>query len=393
MRVIGVEVAKASVLCCVLEKDTDDPARGAKTYKPQRFQVTKEDLKSFVELGDLYVIEPTGVYSRIWFETLQAHGKDVRKVSPKRVTHLRRYSGVETKSDRYDAYFLALYGIRKHADPKAWLSPHAEELRDLVLQHRMLTKACTQSVNRIWRSLATEWPEACISRTGTKPKVARNYGDPKPPALWRLIAGEEVKAMARRKASLRDTVGLGLSDLTKVWAQQVVTLERQQYGNEQQIDALLQLPEFEAYHRVFDSFDFGPMTRATLLSRIYPFESFLHPDGRPIIEWVWTDNGRSRRHRSLGAFRLSLGMGTVVKQSGDSKEEKAGGPAYARATLFQHVKTKIVMTNGYNGPARHRAAHCRYYGDFPDSVPHRLAVLKTASRITKDLFKALLSSH
>jgi hypothetical protein len=375
-----------------LDHDPKDPAKGARTYKPQRFKVNRDDLESLSKLGDLFVIEPTGVYSRIWFDYLKDKGKDIRKVSPKRVTHLRRYCGVETKSDRYDAYFLALYGVRNVGDRYAWLEPHAEDLRELVLQHHMLTKATTSVVNRLWRSLSYEWPEVCRSRTGKKPTVSRDFGRDQPPALWRFIAGEPVRGVARRKNSLEATVGQGLSDLTKMWALQACDLERQQFGVEQQIDPLLQLPEFEWYHPIFDEFDFGVMTRAVLLSRIYPFERFLREDGRPIIEWVHTDNGRSRRHRSLGKFRLSLGMGTVVKQSGEKSEEKPGGPAYARSCLFRHVKAKVVMVPAVNSSRRYRARHCRYYADISPDVPHHLACMKVASKITKDLFKALLEA-
>ena len=175
-------------------------------------------------------------------------------------------------------------------------------------------------------------------------------------------------------------------------ALQVCDLERQQYGIEQQILQMLQLPEFEAYHKIFDSFDFGPMTRAVVLSRIYPFDRFLRPDGRPIVEWVYSASGkRTKRKRSLNRFRLALGMGTVVKQSGNAFEQVAGGASYARKALFCHVKTKIVMQGKY-AATPYRAAHCRFYAELGPDVPHRLAVMKTASKITTDLFKALLKA-
>lgn len=392
MRVVGIEVAKTSVICCVLTQETasNNPAKAARTYKPQKLTVSQESLDALAGLGDLFVIEPTGTYSRIWYEFLRKSGKDVRKVSPQRVTHLRRYFGVETKSDRYDAYFLALYGLNNADDRYAFLEPHAEELRELILQHHMLSKATTTNVNRLWRTLAYEWPEACVSRTGKKPYIGRRFGEARPPALLRFIAGEKVQGVARRQAALQASVGDGLSAASCLWARQACDLERQQYDIEQQISALLQLPEFESYHSVFDEFGFGPMTRSVLLSRIFPFQRFLDEQRQPIIEWVKGEAGRrSRRHRSLGKFRLSLGMGTVVKQSGNSRSEVPGGPAYARSALFQHVKVKIVMkTVGVTG--RYLAAHTLYYSNLDPAIPHRLAVLKTASKITKDLFKALL---
>ncbi|MDZ7969068.1 MAG: hypothetical protein RM368_29640 [Nostoc sp. DedSLP03] len=45
------------------------------------------------------------------------------------------------------------------------------------------------------------------------------------------------------------------------------------------------LAEFKPYMSVFDKFGFGLRVRSRLLTRIYPFESFLGVNGRPVIEY------------------------------------------------------------------------------------------------------------
>lgn len=392
MRVVGIEVAKTSILCCLLNEIPDDPVRFAKTYKPEIFKPDAQNLAKVAELGDLYVLEPTGVYSRIWLDYLKRQGKDVRLVSPKRITHLRRSYGVESKTDRYDAVFIALYGLMHSSDQSQFLGQYAEYLRDLVLTHRTLTKVASQNANRIWRNLAIEWPEACTNKNGGKPAYARKFLEPNPPGIYRFLAGESFQGSSKRANALSGTVGSGLSDLTQMFARHLVEIERAQFAIEEQISALLDCSEFEAYQRVFRLYGFGPMTRAVLLSRIHPIERFLDENNRPIVEYVKTSVGRSKRRVSLSSFKLSLGLGTVVSQSGNAFEEKPGGAAYARSALFLHCKTRIVMRSPSDPEAVRWIEHRRYYEDISSGVPHNRAVMKVCAKICKDLFRDLVSS-
>ncbi len=59
--------------------------------------------------------------------------------------------------------------------------------------------------------------------------------------------------------------------------------------------------------RVFDKFGFGLRVRSRLLTRIYPFESFLGINGKPVIEYEVREVKRTervgvarRRHRKNG---------------------------------------------------------------------------------------------
>jgi hypothetical protein len=305
---------------------------------------------------------------------------------------LRRSYGIESKTDHYDAAAIAMYGQLHHADLSQFLGEHAEQLRELVLTHLSLTKVAGQNINRIWRNLAIEWPEVCTNKNGGKPAYARKFLEPNAPGIFRFLAGHSYHGSGKREKQLANTIGTGLSDLTRMYARHVVDLEMAQFDIEQQLSALLDCSEFEVYQRVFDRYGFGPMTRATLLSRIHPVERFLDESNRPIVEYVHGRNGRSKRRRSLGSFKLSLGMGTVVSQSGNAYEEKPGGASYARTALYLHCKTKIVMRTPNNPAASRWLEHRRYYEQISPGMPHNRALMKLCSKIAKDLFSDLVTA-
>jgi len=393
--IIGVEVAKTSVLCCKLDSNSipSDMGGFARSYTPIPLLSGIDGLAKLLDLGDCYVLEPTGDYSRIWVDSLKANGKTVLRVNPKRVSALKEYAGISSKSDRYDAAFLAIYGAMNHQDPSAFLSEYAEELRHLTLQHQTLSRFATAQQNRAWQLLSHEWPEVCRSKSGKKPSQRRMWMDPNPPALWRFIAGEEVRGRTQRQARLNETIGSGLSDLSVALAAQLCELERQQYPLEERIDTLVAAPEFSPYHTVFDRFEFGPMTRAVVLSRIYPFNQFLGDDGKPVrvrIPSAKTEGRTHRRDKSLGAFRLALGNGTRLYQSGQISEQRAAGSKLGRNALYLHIKTKIVMPRGRVASPKLRQ-HLDLYQSMAD-VPHNLAIMRVASRIVKDLYRDLLAT-
>lgn len=394
--IIGVEVAKASILCCKLSSDSipSDMAEFARTYAPVPLFPGIDGLSKLLEMGDCYVIEPTGDYSRIWIDSLKANNKTVLRVNPKRVRALKEYSGITSKSDRYDAAFLALYGAMNHDNPSSFLNDHAEHLRDLTLRHQTLSRFATAQQNRLWQLLSHEWPEVCRTRGGKKPAQKREWLNESPPALWRFIAGEPVRTRRHRQARLDETIGSGLSDLSVALASQLCDLERQQFPLEEKIDALASAPEFAAYHAVFDRFEFGPMTRAVVLSRIYPFSQFLGDDGKPIkirLPSTKTEGRYHRRDKSLGAFRLALGNGTRLYQSGQISEQRAAGSKLGRSALYLHVKTKIVIPGGRLSQSPRLRQHYDYYCQLGE-MPHNQAVMKVASRIVKDLYRDLLAA-
>ncbi|MFQ4139618.1 IS110 family transposase [Nodosilinea sp. PGN35] len=395
-QIVGIEVGKTSIVCCCLKTEEIPPNYGqfARSYSPQTLLSNISGAQTLLELGDVFIIEPTGDYSKIWIDLLKANERCVLRVNPKRVRAMKEYHGIMSKTDRYDSAFLALYGAENFENPDAFLSDYAEDLREVLLQHVFISRMAGNHQRRLWQLLSREWPEACRSRSGSKPQQNREFLEATPPGLWRFIAGEEYSQAARRQRSLDETIGSGLSELSRTLAAQVCELERKQYAMEERISTLSAAPEFAPYHTVFDLFGFGPLTRASILSRVYPFQQFMGPDGKPIRLRVPSAKGDRlhRRNKSLGAFRLSLGNGTKTYQSGQLQTEKAAGPKYARVSLYLHVRSQVVLRGNSSGAApKYLRKHREFYQALPP-MPHTKAVSKVMSLVVKDLYRELLAS-
>lgn len=395
MKIVGVDVSKTSVTCCCVDSAAlpKDYRKFAASYTPIILSPDADGVQTILSLGDAFVIEPTGDYSAIWVDILKSNHRQVLRVNPQRVQALMKYHGVLSKSDRYDAAFLSLYGAENLDKPSAWLSDYAEDLREAVLQHGFLSRMTGNHQRRLWQLLSREWPEVCLSSGGKKPQQKRKWMAKEPPTLWNFIATGEGRYRKGWQAKLDSSIGCGLSDLSRALASQICELERKQYGQEVRICELLERPEFEPYHTVFGHFGLGENSRAAILSRIYPFEQFLGDDGKPIRAKVPSKSGRMhRRDRSLGAFRLSLGNGTTLYQSGQVKTEVAAGPRYARTALYLHVKMAVVIlrSRSMNVP-KYLQRHRDFYESLPP-MPHNQAVSKVVSRVVKDLYRELLVS-
>jgi len=396
--IVGVEVGKTSVVCCCLDvgQVPSDYREFARSYTPQQLLPNLSGLQTLLELGDTYIIEPTGDYSKIWIDSLRANEKQVLRVNPKRVKALKEYHGVFSKTDRYDGAFLALYGAENLNNPTAFLSDYAEDLRELVLKRDFLGRMAGNHQRRLWQLLSREWPECCRNAQGKKPAQNRAFLNPEPGGLWRFIADEDYPRRILRERSYQASIGCGLSELSRTLATQICELERKQYGLELEIVELLKSPQFDRYHKILDLFGFGDVTRAAILNRIYPFERFLGPDGKPIRTKAPSKNNRlHRRDKSLNAFRLSLGNGTKVYQSGQLQLKKAAGPKYARTALYLHIRTRVViqggLTKGQSNLPKYLILYRKLYQDLPP-MPINKAISKIQSKCVKDLYRELLSS-
>ncbi|MGP1383267.1 MAG: IS110 family transposase [Thainema sp.] len=393
--ICGLDVGKTSVSMCLLDEVPNDLKRFAQRHKTESIQIDRSGIDYLLSLdADCYALEPTGRYSRPWIDQLRGANKIVRLIPTHRIGKYRGYKGLNNKSDRYDPVCIAAYTLENFSDESAFIDLYAEDLREMLLSRHSLSRLCTSTTNRLWAQLATEWPEVCRTASGRKPQNPRWYLYPDPPNLWRFIAGEDVRGQKVRSQKLSESIGTGLSDATTWLASQVCDLHRQMYRQELVIDEMLNADRFRLYQEVFDDFGFSPKIRAVLLSRIFPFEKFLGSDGKPIVEYVYSDSSRrknkkTKRRRSEAAFKLSLGMGMVQSQSGNKSEWTAGGASYARTALWQHVKVLVVVQSSRLTDQKYLAAHRAYYRQLDKKLPGNKRVMMTASRVSRDLFKAL----
>lgn len=162
--------------------------------------------------------------------------------------------------------------------------------------------------------------------------------------------------------SIAHHYGIDIDPITKCHARWLAEISLEESRIEHQVIELLKREEFSPYIEVFEMFGFGLRTSARLLTRCYPFESFLLPDckewidreyrevkkldksynkGTVEVEFSPGDVKVTKKNRSRDAFKMRLGQGTILESSGDGWIEKSSGSAICRESIYLHVLTKI----------------------------------------------------
>jgi hypothetical protein len=346
IRVAGCDCGKDNLHICILEEVPKNLKTFARSYKPLKIKANAEGMAQFLALEvDLYVLEPTGSYSYIWIQNLQRAGRKFRLVSSRRVRHYCEYKGLINKADRPDAAAISAYTLENLEDDQGFLKTERLKIRELYLQINSTTRSKNPVNNRLGQRVGFEFPEGLKRFEET----TREWLDPNPPAIYRFLAGETLNGghSTKREDALKNTIGCGLSDHTRALAKQLCEFEKIEYALELELNQELSKPDYDPYRRVFKQFQIPPRIEAAILSRIYPFEDFLR-DGKPFKEYVrggdsHRRSGMTKRDRTEGEFKLSLGMGKILHQSGGTTEWKAGGAKYARTALWLYVKVMIVI--------------------------------------------------
>lgn len=345
LKIAGCDCGKNSLYVCVIDEIPSDLKRFVRSYKPTIYQANAADMEEFISLDvDLYVLEPTGSYSYIWIDNLKKAGKAFRLVSPRRVRHFCEYQGVTNKADKPDAAAIAAYTYENFSNPTAFLGLERLRIRELYLQASATTRNKNPVENRLGQRLAHEFPEY----VKTYEQSFRGFLESVPHPL-RFLAGEELTdnyAKSREKLLVK-TIGSGLSNHSQALARQLCEFERIGLAIDEELHAEMSRVEFEKYHKVFDPYQIPPRVKAAILSRIYPFEDFLK-DGKPIKEYIHGEksrrkSGMTKRDRSEGAFKLSLGIGQERHQSGGKDSFRQSGAKYSRTAIWQYIKTVVVI--------------------------------------------------
>ena len=327
-------------------------------------------------------MEPTGNhYSRLWASILKKLEIKILWVGH---VELRRYHGgknLPNKSDPADALAMAAYGH----DPDhrletgelnlRYLLMHRpepiDELRDLCQQLEHLNRVQSPIANYGRQLLSWQFPEVAHTKSvSSKPGLL--------PPLWGWLAKRYSSISPPRKTrldnlykkSIAHEYGITIDPILELHADWMCDISLYEQRLEARISEMLSLTEFSAYMSVFNKFGFGLRVRSRLLTRIYHFESFLGVNGRPVIEYevrevkrterdrvpraggdrknsettvrrLAGDTKRIKRNRSRDTFKMRLGMGTVLEQSGDGLVEKSSGSSLCRISLWQYVLTGI----------------------------------------------------
>lgn len=358
----GLDCGKQSVHACPMNEKPENLKRFAETYRAKIYGSNLTDLQKLADLAQIYFIEPTGVYYRVFVEYLERAGKLVLLVPSRRVRSYCEHHGLFNKTDRIDPAGIVAYGIENIRDPRAFIQIHSQKLREVCGQMRTLQKQKQGVQSLLGQRLCMEVPEW----VKVHEESDRDWLDPKPPALWRYISGEKVHNQKRRDGDLVSTTGQGLSDNSRRLARQLVSFEQWEYDLEQELAQILRSPEFEPYHDCFNRLLVPNKIRANLLTVIYPFERFL-VDGKPeILTVIGTRSQRksqlTKRNKSLDSFKIYNGLGTVLSESGTTRERVAGGSAFIRSQWWQLVKTTVVIRRptsfeGYLGKLKQEHGH------------------------------------
>jgi len=393
MQIIGLDISKASVSCCLITEKVSDARQFYYNYNFQKFAATVTGISELLTLignaaNTIAIMEPTGVnYQILWGTQLARAGVEVRLVGHKELRSFREHHlGLPDKDDDADALALAIYGWDYLESPRRFVQMRSHtivEIRRLVLRLAHLNRVQSPIINRARQDLAWQFPEVALVRS-------LRSGE-KVPLLWGWLCGQ--RQSVKYDLMLERSIGLGITDELRRHAARICDIQREEMVLEFELSKLVGEPQFLPYRKVFARFGFGRRVEALLLSQIFPFENYLAADGKPDIK---IRKGRrsgkpTKRHLSLRRFCKALGYAPSQESSGDLQKSKiVGGSDLCRKALWQWIFTRIE-------PQR-----CRLNNDIGDRLdqiineekasgrPVRLVRSRVAAKAVKLLFKELV---
>lgn len=354
-RIIAFDAGENGGVACVFNAEPprsyEARRRAFVKTKFHNLETNKEGFKKLLKLApNVFVVEPTGMhYIRPWLDLCWENNVEVRLVHNSELeTYRRNGCGWEEKDDPHDAFALGCYYYDYCKEPSRFIAikdPETYQLRDTILRLNALAKDCTTRRNRITSYLAQYFPEQKdrISNCGAK-------GNPPPFYAW--IADRSDCSKRERTAldkRYRESVAFnpeGFPYFLQRQADQLCEMEIDQFVLLQELEQLLDHPRYRRYHASFDKLGMGKRIRATLLSQFYPFETFLTPDGKEIVDRIRYPNGKRTKHYiGRNRFMACLGMGCKSRSSGkkDGKVKKTGS-ALCKNVLWLWVFSRIEVS-------------------------------------------------
>lgn len=135
--IIGIDIAKDKHDLAILHEDG--------TFKTWSIKGDENSLhKCAAQLADkgvgIVVLEATGGYEMPFMLALDEVGLKLARVNPMRVREFAKSIGQNSKTDREDAYLLALYGERARPEATAVPDEKQRQLKSLCLRRRQLVE-------------------------------------------------------------------------------------------------------------------------------------------------------------------------------------------------------------------------------------------------------------
>jgi hypothetical protein len=392
VRVLGLDISKSSVACCLLLEKPTEPRQFYFDCNFYHFDANASGISALLALKpNVAVCEPTGInYQRLWGTHLAWAGVMVYLVGHAELKAYRKHLGfLDNKDDDADALALACYWFDNHQSLRRFIQLRdypITRIRQLVLRLAHLNRVQSPIINRLRQDLAWQFPEVALVKS-QRHSLSENL-----PLLWAWLAGE--KEALKYEQMLESSVGLGITDAVRLHAQRICHLQREEIAIDRELMHLIDAPEFIPYRKVFARFGFGLRVQSILISQIYPLSNYLDKSGKPeVLIRKGRKSGKPTKHRlSLRRFMKALGVAPGKDASGDRDLDRVGGSDLCRLALWQWVFTRIE-------PRRSRPANeiGKRLGEIIDAEkstgrPIKLVRTRVAARAVRLLFKELIQA-
>ena len=388
-----MDISKGVATCVMLEEVPPDLQQfsRSKEFVWWHIKPNRADLEAIATLEpDLICFEPSGgKYERAFQNFFEERNIPFLKVPGRRLKTFRDDNRL-SKNDHFDGLALAAYGHLKQGEPGAFIPPtppQIQELRRLILQRVSLNRIRTGHYNRVRLQLAGEFPEAMefsLEATWGRPipgivRWLNGETTGRGPSRWEGDYNGCTRRRGGKKVEIPPTCGTGISEYTRLIAQQLYQVETAIATIEKQVETELNRPESKPYVDAMREMEFTTPIIATWLTRIYPFEKFLAPDGSERKSKKLSDRGRLvTRNHSLAQFKAALGAAIDIqgsgskdgiapsksrhfkrrkKKKGDEADKIPMGCKYCRVTFWQWAMMRIETQQANSQDARKLIDH------------------------------------
>jgi len=387
--VIGIDVSKDSITCCVLTRypgnlkdyyhqlNQDAPENFPKfsstppKRQGKRSEVSIKSAQDFrqylyqLQAQDkvVAVLEPTGVhYSNLWAKILEAHQIQCYWVGHLQLGRYRRGKQLPNKTDSADALAMAAYwwdsdNLWSNGQPKmsSYLIYQDEpigRIREIERQLNNLARVQSPIINYARQLLAWQFPEKAQTISS---KTREEYIPP----LWAWLAGLDdgmSKWGKTRMAndygrSIAKELGIEIDPQLRLLASWQVDIYNREFELKTELVELLQDEKFGPYLRAFEQVlgaGNNHVIKARLLTRCYPFEEFLDIDLREVIEYEVKEVKRveKQRERIDGSFRTIINrLPGQVKRVKRNRSRDMFFSRLGMATRIEQSGDKLVEIN------------------------------------------------
>ena len=396
-RIIGIDVGRGSAILCCLDKFPDNILQHYKKLKnnQQFYKVncSRDGVEKLLALKPTgIVIEPTGYwYSQFWVTVAQKNNIAVYCVGHNNLDKFRGSYYFPNKRDEEDALSLAaMYFDDRFIDiqgnkPFLKLTHNAviTRVRDLFNEKEQLQKIRTNLVSQLRQRLSYEFPE--VAKHYMKISEVRGYT---PIIYWLATGKKNVRYDNKYKQSMVHDLEIKIADYTRSHAFIIFGIEERIIQHQKLIAALINEPQFAAYHRVFDKFKFGDCVRALLLFNLYPFEKYL-VNGKPWVEYEYSKDKLQKRDRSLRKFQGFVGLSFTYKQSGNKTKRQFHGNGTIRSHLYMWAICTITQKRNVHHTEITQELSDRYQ-ELTKSVKGKDAITRLLFKLTRMLFYELV---